>query len=130
MAGSETANIAYPEDWAMGLSDQFLPWLRAVGMSFPAVSKLSGQRHFLRLGDSGHDRLGPNGSFSEVLNPMASAPSGYLGSMDRQKLRSHSSERRARPPGVSALLGGRTSKLSRGEGGGEKNVEESGWLRD
>lgn len=82
MAGSEPANLATWKDQAMGLSDQFLLWLRAVGMSFPAVSKLSGQRYFPRLGDSGHDRLGPSGSFLEVLNPTANVPSGCLGSAD------------------------------------------------
>lgn len=49
MAGSEPANLATWKDQAVGLSDQFLLWLRAVGMSFPAVSKLA-RDTFLGLG--------------------------------------------------------------------------------
>lgn len=84
----------------MGLSDQFLLWLGAMGMSFPAVSELSGQRHFPRLRDRGHDRLGSNGSFLEGLNPTANTLSGCLGSTDREKLGSCSLERRDRPWGL------------------------------
>lgn len=74
-------------------------------MSFPAVSKLSCQRHFPRLGDSSQDRLGPNGSFLEVLNPTANALSRCLRSADQEKLGSHSSERRDRQWGLRTAWG-------------------------